>query len=147
MAEPQLSLFFELIGMKPIQGLAKKSQTYFAMRVGWRPSWCGTLGAGADRDIGTRDDFSDRLLELIDSPLYFTHEKRGIELEKDFDIDAGSRATSAHLVQTIIVVEMLYELAKDTELGGLFDGGVEEVFDGGRGHGPGGVNHKKDTDE
>lgn len=147
MVEPQLSFFFKLIGMNGLPRENRRSQPYFETSEKRGRSSCGTLGAWTDRDIGARDDFCNRLLKFIDPLLHFTHEKRGIELEKDFDIDPGSGPTSANFVQTIIVVEMLHELAENTELGGLFDGGVEQVFDGGRGHGPSGAKHKNNADE
>ena len=48
----------------------------------------GFFGAGANRDIGSGDNFPDRLLEFMNSLLDFTHEKEGVELKEDFDIDA-----------------------------------------------------------
>ena len=42
---------------------------------------------------------------------------------------------------------MLNKLAKDAELGGLFDRSIEKIVHGGGAHGPGGVKHKKDPDE
>jgi len=113
-----------------------------------RGDWLfGFLGAGPDRDIGARDNFPDRLLEHVDPFLDFTHQKERIELEKDFDIDARTRAAGTDFMKSIVVVQVLDKLAKDTELGGLFDRGVEKIVHGGGGHGPGGVKHKKDSDE
>ena len=42
---------------------------------------------------------------------------------------------------------MLDKLAKDAQLGGLFDRCVEEILHGGGGHGPGSVKHKENPDE
>ena len=64
----------------------------------------GFFGTGADRDIGTGDNFPDRLLEFMDSLLDFTHEKEWVELEEDFDIDAWTGATGTDFVQSIVVV-------------------------------------------
>ena len=50
-------------------------------------------------------------------------------------------------MQTIVVVQVFDKLAKDAELGGLFDRSIEKIVHGGGGHGPGGVKHEKDPDE
>ena len=50
-------------------------------------------------------------------------------------------------MQTIVVVQVLDKLAKDAELGCFFDRSIEKIVHGGGGHGPGGVEHKKDPDE
>jgi hypothetical protein len=50
-------------------------------------------------------------------------------------------------MQTIVVVQVFDKLAKDAELGGLFDRSIEKIVYGGRGYGPGGVKHKKNPDE
>lgn len=54
----------------------------------------GLFGTGSDRDISAGDNFPDRLLEFMNPLLDFTHEKEWVELEKDFDIDARTRAAS-----------------------------------------------------
>ena len=79
--------------------------------------------------------------------LDFTHEKEGVELKKDFHIDARARAAGTDFMESIVVVQVLDKLAKDTELGGLFDRSVEEIVHGGGGHGPSGMEHEKDPDE
>ena len=107
----------------------------------------GFFGTGADRDIGAGDNFPDRLLEFMNSLLDFTHEKEGVELEEDFDIDAWTGAAGTDFMQSIVVVQVLDKLAKDAELGGLFDRSIEKIVHGGGGHGPSGVKHKKDPDE
>ena len=105
------------------------------------------FGTGSDRDIGAGDNFPDRLLEFMNPLLDFTHEKEGVELKKDFHIDARARAAGTDFMESIVVVQVLDKLAKDTELGGLFDRGVEKIVDGRGGHSPRGVKHKKDPDE
>jgi len=107
----------------------------------------GLFGAGTDRNISARDNFPDRLLEFMNSLLDFTHEKEWVELKEDFDIDARTRAASADFMQTIVVVQVFDKLAKDAELGGLFDRSIEKIVYGGGGHGPSGVKHKKNPDE
>jgi len=79
--------------------------------------------------------------------LDFTHEKEGIELKEDFHIDAWARAAGTDFMESIVIVQVLDKLAKDTELGGLFDRGVEKIVHGGGGHGPSGMEHEKDPDE
>ena len=64
----------------------------------------GLFGAGADRDIGTGDNFPDRLLEFMNSLLDLTHEKEGVELKEDFDIDPRTRAAGTDFMQSIVVV-------------------------------------------
>ena len=105
------------------------------------------FGTRADRNIGAGDNFPDRLLKYVNPLLDFTHEKKGVELEEDFDIDAGPRAAGTDFMESIVVVQVLDKLAKDTELGGLFDRSVEEIVHGGGGHGPSGMEHEKDPDE
>jgi hypothetical protein len=105
------------------------------------------FGTGSDRDIGAGDNFPDRLLEFMNPLLDFTHEKEGIELKEDFHIDAWARAAGTDFMEAIVVVQVLDKLAKDTELGGLFDRSVEEIVHGGGGHGPSGMEHEKDPDE
>jgi hypothetical protein len=113
-----------------------------------RVNWLfGLFGRRADRDIGSGDNFPDRLLEFLNALLDFAHKEEGVELKKDFDIDTGSRAAGTDFMKSIVVVQVLDKLPKDTELGGLFDGGIEEIVHGGGGHGPSGVKHKKDPDE
>lgn len=113
-----------------------------------RENWLFWLfGTGTDRDIGAGDNFPNRLLEFMNPLLDLTHEKEGVELKKDFDIDTGSRAAGTDFMESIVVVQVLDKLAKNTELGGLLDGGIEEIVDGGGGHRPSGVEHKKDPDE
>ena len=107
----------------------------------------GFFGTGANRDIGTGYNFPDRLLEFMNSLLDFTHKKEGVELKEDFDIDARTGAAGTDFMQSIVVVQVLDKLAKDAELGGLFDRSIEKIVHGGGGHGPGGVKHKKDPDE
>ena len=79
--------------------------------------------------------------------LDFTHEEEGVELKKDFHIDARARAAGTDFMESIVVVQVLDKLAKDTELGGLFDRSVEEIVHGGGGHGPSGMEHEEDPDE
>jgi len=105
------------------------------------------FGTRADRNIGAGDNFPNRLLEFMNSLLDFTHEKEGVELKEDFDIDAWTRAAGTDFMESIVVVQVLDKLAKDTELGGLFDRSVEEIVHGGGGHGPSGMEHEKDPDE
>jgi len=113
-----------------------------------RENWLFWLfGTGTDRNIGTGDNFPDRLLEFLNPLLDLTHEKEGVELKKDFDIDMWTRAAGTDFMESIVVVEVLDKLAKNTELGGLFDRGIEEIVHGGGGHSPGGVEHEKDTNE
>ena len=107
----------------------------------------GFFGTGSDRDISAGDNFPDRLLEFLNAFLDFAHEEKGVELKKDFDIDTGSRAAGTDFMKSIVVVQVLDKLPKDTELGGLFDGGIEEIVDGGGGHRPSGVEHEEDPDE
>ena len=107
----------------------------------------GLFGAGTDRNISAGDNFPDRLLEFMNPLLDFTHEKEGVELKEDFDIDAWTRAAGTDFMQSIVVVQVLDKLAKDAELGGLFDRSIEKIVHRGGGHGPGGVKHKKDPDE
>ena len=113
-----------------------------------RENWLFWLfGTGADRNIGAGDYFPDRLLEFLNPLLDFAHEKEGVELKKDFDIDMWTRAAGTDFMESIVVVEVLDKLAKNAELGGLFDRGVEEIVHGGGGHSPGGVEHEKDPNE
>ena len=107
----------------------------------------GLFGTGTDRNISAGDNFPDRLLEFMNSLLDFTHEKEGVELKEDFDIDARTRAAGTDFMESIVVVQVLDKLAKDAELGGLFDRSIEKIVHGGGGHGPSGVKHKKDPDE
>ena len=107
----------------------------------------GLFGTGTDRNISAGDNFPDRLLEFMNSLLDFTHKKEWVELKEDFDIDARTRAASTDFMQTIVVVQVFDKLAKDAELGGLFDRSIEKIVYGGGGHGPGGVKHKKNPDE
>ena len=107
----------------------------------------GFFGAGADRDIGAGDNFPDRLLEFMNPLLDFPHEKEGVELKEDFDIDARTRAAGTDFMESIVVVQVLDKLAKDAQLGGLFDRSVEKIVHRGGGHGPSGVEHKQDPDE
>jgi hypothetical protein len=79
--------------------------------------------------------------------LDFTHEKKWVELKEDFNIDTRTRPAGTDFMQSIVVVQVLDKLAKDAQLGGLFDRCVEEIVHGGGGHGPGGVKHKKNPDE
>ena len=62
------------------------------------------FGTRADRNIGTGDNFPDRLLEFMNSLLDFTHEKEGVELKEDFDIDARTGAAGTDFMQSIVVV-------------------------------------------
>ena len=48
--------------------------------------------------------FPNRLLEFMNSLLDFTHEKEGVELKEDFDIDAWTRAAGTDFMQSIVVV-------------------------------------------
>ena len=64
----------------------------------------GFFGAGANRYIGSGDNFPDRLLEFMNSLLDFTHEKEWVELKEDFDIDARTRAAGTDFMQSIVVV-------------------------------------------
>ena len=64
----------------------------------------GFFGTGANRDIGTGYNFPDRLLEFMNSLLDFTHEKEGVELKEDFDIDARTGAAGTDFMQSIVVV-------------------------------------------
>jgi hypothetical protein len=107
----------------------------------------GLFGTGTDRNISAGDNFPDRLLEYMNPLLDFTHEKKGVELKEDFNINTRPRAAGTDFMESIVVVQVLDKLAKDTELGGLFDRGVEKIVYRGGGHGPGGVKHKKDPDE
>jgi hypothetical protein len=107
----------------------------------------GLFGTGTDRNISAGDNFPDRLLEYMNPLLDFTHEKKGVELKEDFDINTRPRAAGTDFMESIVVVQVLDKLAKDTELGGLFDRGVEKIVYRGGGHGPSGVKHEKDPDE
>ncbi len=40
----------------------------------------------------------------MNSLLDFTHEKEGVELKEDFDIDAWTRAAGTDFMQSIVVV-------------------------------------------
>ena len=86
-------------------------------------------------------------MEFLNAFLDFAHKEEGVELKKDFYIDTGSRAAGTDFMKSIVVVQVLDKLPKDTELGGLFDRGVEEIVHGGGGHSPGGVEHEKDPNE
>jgi hypothetical protein len=105
------------------------------------------LGTGSDRDIGSWDNFPDRLLEFLNALLDFAHEEEGVELKEDFHIDTRTRAAGTDFMKSIVVIQVLDKLAKDTELGGLLDCGIEEIVHGGGGHRPSGVEHEEDPDE
>ena len=79
--------------------------------------------------------------------LDFTHEEEGVELKEDFDIDTWTRAAGTNFMESIVVVQVVDKLAKDAQLGGLFDRSVEKIVHRGGGHGPSGVEHKQDPDE
>ena len=65
----------------------------------------------------------------VDTFLDFTHEKERIEFEKDFHIEAGTGAACTDFVEALVVIESEDELTQNSELGGFFDGGIEEVAD------------------
>jgi len=78
-----------------------------------RENWLFRLfGTRADRNIGTGDNFPDRLLEFLNPLLDFAHEKEGVELKKDFDIDMWTRAAGTDFMESIVVVEVLDKLRR-----------------------------------
>ena len=50
-------------------------------------------------------------------------------------------------MQAFVVIQMKDELAKNSELSGLFKGGIEEIVHRGGGNGPSRVKHKEDSNK
>jgi len=107
----------------------------------------GRLGGGADRDICAGNHLLHITADGIDAFLDFLHQQLGVELEEDFNVEMGAGTAGADFMESVEIIHPLYEVAENTQLGGFFHRGIQEIPHRGGGHGPSRMEHEKDADE
>ena len=82
---------------------------------------------GTNRNIHARVMRLQIRAQSVDALLHIAHEIRWVELQENLNINIWARTTRAHLVNALIGIHVMHQLAHDLQLDRLLNCGVKQV--------------------